>query len=159
MKKEARDLLQTARLRSGSREEMKMIKMLRVEIPPVLEPHLPPDLIVDHDETQKKIKKELRRPLKQPRVETPRVIEPPLPPDLILTGLRILVFLLEISHPICLHHHCALIVRKMKMVRVTARTSIKKTLIMWYNAHAENIQIPLGILLWRTLYNRPTKRM
>ena len=83
MKKEARALLQTARLRSDSREEIKIIKIPRVEIPPVLEPPLPPDLIVDSDDAQNNIKKEFRRPLKQPRVETPPILEPPLPPDLI----------------------------------------------------------------------------
>ena len=45
MKKEARASPQTARLRSDSREEIKIIKIPRVEIPPVLELPLPPDLI------------------------------------------------------------------------------------------------------------------
>ena len=62
---------------------MKITKMPRVEIPPVLKPPLPPELIVDRDDAQKNIEKEFRRPLKQPRVETPPVLEPLLPPDLI----------------------------------------------------------------------------
>ena len=55
MKKEARASPQTARLQSDSREEIKIIKIPRVEIPPVLEPPLPPDLIVDSNDAQNNI--------------------------------------------------------------------------------------------------------
>ena len=47
---------------------------------------------------------------------------------------------------------------EMKMVGVAAGTSMKKTLIMWSKAQTEKIRITRGLLLWRTLEQRPTKR-
>ena len=59
MKKYARASTQMARLRFDSGEKMHIIKNPRVDIPPIIEPPLPPDLIVDCDNAQNKIKRNM----------------------------------------------------------------------------------------------------
>ena len=61
--------------------------------------------------------------------------------------------------PPCLyiHHHCALILRQMKIVGVVAGTSTKIVLIMWPNSMEMNIKIFLGLAPWMTLYQIPTR--
>ena len=82
MKKEERASPQTPQLRSDSREKMQILKNSSVEIPPVLEPPLPPDLIVDSEYAQNKIKMKVGRRSKQPGVEDTRVPSGDMPPRL-----------------------------------------------------------------------------
>ena len=82
MKKEERDSPQMVRLRSDSGEKMHILKHPRFDIRPVLDPPLPPDIIIDCD-YKKKDKNPLVRTLKQSRVDYPPVLDPLLPPDII----------------------------------------------------------------------------
>ena len=61
MKKVERASPQTPQLRSDSREKMQIIKKPSVEIPPVLEPPMPPDFIVDSEYAQNKIRMKVGR--------------------------------------------------------------------------------------------------
>ena len=104
------------------------------------------------------------------RVNITTDINPPLPPDIIFDrgyaknifkgnleyhqnsrGLRIPVFLLEISHPVFLRRLCDLISQKMKMVGVAAVTSINNALTMWPNAMEMKIQKFSGLETQRNL--------
>ena len=71
--------------------------------------------------------------------------------------LRILVFPLEIHHPVCLHHHCTLIVWQMKMMGAEAVISTNMILTMWPSVIKMKIQIYLGLAPWWTLEKRPTR--
>ena len=73
-------------------------------------------------------------------------------------GLWIPVFLLVIYHHVCLCHCCALVVRKMKIVGVAERTSMKMVLTMCLKSMNINIQIFPGIAPWITLLKITTSR-
>ena len=61
------------------------------------------------------------------------------------------VFLLAISHPVCLRHRCTLIVWQMKMVGVAAGTSMKKKFTMWANAMEMKIQGYIAVYVFGSL--------
>ena len=135
MNKEARALPQTSWMWSDSGEKLLILKQLGVNIPTNLKPLLPPDLIVEHDCAQKKIKRNSEDHWNSRGLRSPLLLSHPCllvsfltviflismlkwnsEDDQNIWDLRITVLLLDVSHPVCLRHCCTLIVWQIKMV-------------------------------------------
>ena len=116
------------------------MKHPRVEIPPVIEPLLPPGLIFDCDFAHINVEMKFRRQPKHPGFED----------NCVTYGCIPLV---------CLRQCCTLIVRQIKRVGVSAVTPTNKILTIWPTEMEINNQIFPGLLLYRILDHRPTRML
>ena len=111
------------------------MKQPRVEIPPVIEPPLPPGLIFDCDFSHINVEMKFRRRPKHPGFED----------KFVTSG--------------CLRQCCTLIVRQIKRVGVSVGTPRNKIITIWSTAMEINNQIFPGLLLYRILDHRPTRML
>ena len=178
MNKEARALPQTSWMWSDSGEKLLILKQLGVKIPTDFKPPLPPDLIVEHDWSQKNIKRNSEDHWNSRGLILPLLLSHPCllvsfltvillismlkwnsEDDRNIRDLRITVLLMDVSHLVCLRQCCTLIVRQIKSVGVSAGTPTNRILTIWPTAIWINNLIFPGLLVYRILDHRPTRML